>query len=261
MQLGITTAAFYGLWETEEAAQRISALPLECCEVFLQTHSEYEKEFARETRRRLGSVRCTSMHPLGFQYENQINARSARQRRDAFELFLRALDAGAELGAGAYVYHGRATQQIKPLAWNAEANAEAIAPMCEAAKQRGMVIGWENVFYCQLTEPARVLEARRLLPQVRFTLDIKQAMRAHCDPIAFIHAMGDRLCNVHLCDWDESGRLCLPGEGSFDFGAFFAALRQNGYKGPVILEPYQTLIRSDEALMRSIAFIKDKMKE
>ena len=46
-----------------------------------------------------------------------------------------------------------------------------------------MVIGWENVCWCQLTVPGRVLEARAALPQVRFTLDIKQAMRAGGDPV------------------------------------------------------------------------------
>jgi len=124
-----------------------------------------------------------------------------------------------------------------------------------------MVIGWENVYWCQLTKPGRVLEAREALPKVRFTLDIKQAMRADCDPIAFVHAMGDRLCNVHVCDWREDGTLCLPGEGMFDFDALFDALRVAKYDGPIIMEPYCKLIGSNEALERSIAFMREKMKE
>lgn len=261
LQLGLSTAAFYGRWETEEAAQAIGCLPLDCCEVFLQTGSEYERDFARDVRTRLAGVRCTSMHPLGFQYENQLHARSQRQRRDALDMFRRALDAGAELDAGVYVYHGRATMQLTPLPWNLEANAEVLALMCEEAAQRNMVIGWENVFYCQLTTPERVLEAKKALPQVRFTLDIKQAMRAGCDPIAFVRAMGDRLCNVHVCDWNADKKLCLPGEGVFDFAALLGALRAVGYGGPVILEPYLALIGSDEALARSIAFMRNKIKE
>ena len=35
MQLGLSTAAYYGRYETEEAASRIAQLPLDCCEVFL----------------------------------------------------------------------------------------------------------------------------------------------------------------------------------------------------------------------------------
>lgn len=260
LQLGLSTAAFYGRWETEDAAAQIAQLGLECAEVFLQSDSENTKEFAALVRRNLGQTSCSSMHPLGG-YENHMAGRPARQMKDAFDHFRRVLDAGAVLGAKTFVYHGRNTPLLTPLAWNLAWNVEALTPMCEEAAQRGMVIGWENVFWCQLTAPERVLEAKTALPQVRFTLDIKQAMRAGCDPLAFVQAMGDRLCNVHVCDWDADGKLCLPGEGVFDFAALFAALRAVGYDGPVIMEPYLALIKNDEALARSIAFMRDKMKE
>lgn len=260
MQLGLSTAAFYGRWETEEAAERIAELGFDCAEVFLQSESENTKHFAALVRQKLKDVPCTSVHPLGG-YENYMAGRPARQVRDAFDHFRRILDAGAEMGAKVFVYHGRNTPQLRPLAWNLQWNIEAIAPMCEEAAQRGMVIGWENVCWCQLTEPKRVLEARAALDQVRFTLDIKQAMRAGCDPMEFVYAMGDRLCNVHVCDWDSEGKLCLPGEGIFDFGGLICALEEVGYSGPVIMEPYLVLIQNDEALMRSAAYMRHIMKE
>ena len=260
LQLGLSTAAFYGKWETEEAAARISELPLDCAEVFLQSDSETTKEFAALVKKNLGSTACTSVHPLGG-YENYMAGRPARQMQDAFDHFRRILDAGSVLGAGTFVYHGRNTPQLSAIPWNLSWNIEAIAPMCEEAEKRGMVIGWENVYWCQLTEPRFVLEAREALPQVRFTLDIKQAMRAGCDPIEFVYAMGDRLCNVHVCDWRQDGTLCLPGEGTFDFDTLFSALREVGYHGPVIMEPYYKLIGSDKALERSIALMREKMKE
>jgi len=255
--LGMSTAAFYGRWETEEAAAQIARLPLDCAEVFLQSDSENTREFARLVSKGLGALPCTSVHPTG-NYENYMARRPARQVQDAFDKFRRILDAGAEMGAKVFVYHGRNTPMLSPLPWDLAWNMEALAPMCEEAGKRGMVIGWENVFWCQLTEPARVLEAKAALPQVRFTLDIKQAMRAGCDPMEFVHAMGNRLCNVHICDWNEEGTLCLPGEGVFDFDALFAALRDEGYDGPVIMEPYLRMIKSDEALLRSIAYVREK---
>lgn len=260
MKLGLSTAAFYGRHETEDAAARIAQLPLECAEVFLQSDSENTIEFARLVKENLCGVPCTSVHPLGG-YENYMAGRPARQVRDAFDHFRRVLDAGQTLGAQVFVYHGRNTPLLSPLPWNLKWNVEALAPMCEEAEQRGMIIGWENVCWCQLTEPSRVLEVREALPQVRFTLDIKQAMRAGCDPIAFVHAMGDRICNVHVCDWTEEGKLCLPGEGVFDFDALIGALRAVSYEGPVVMEPYLGLIKSDEALLQSIAFMRNIMKE
>ena len=260
MMLGMSTAAFYGRWETEEAAAAIAGLPLSCAEVFLQTFSEYEVSFAHEVRARLGGMPCTSVHPLGTHFENGMFSRSPRQRRDAMDIFRRVLDAGAALGAKTYVYHGRYSPRANAHPWDAQMNAQALGPMIEEAAARGMAIGWENVSWCQLRDERCVREARDLLPGVRFTLDIKQAMRAGAQPLALARAMGGALCNVHVCDWDENGRLCLPGEGTFDFGALFALLEETGYRGPVILEPYLGLISGEEALLRSIAFLRGAME-
>ena len=260
MRLGLSTAAFYGRWETEEAAAQIARLPLDCAEVFLQSDSENTPEFGRLVRENLAGMPCTSVHPLGG-YENYMAGRPARQVRDAFDHFRRVLDAGAAMGAKTFVYHGRNTPLLSPLPWNLSWNTEALAPMCEEAAQRGMVIGWENVFWCQLTTPERVLEAASALESVRFTLDIKQAMHAGCDPFAFVRAMGGRIANVHVCDWRDPKHLCLPGEGCFDFPALMRALRETGYSGPVILEPYLSLISSEEALLRAISYLRGTMSE
>ena len=261
MRFGLSTAAFFGRYEVEEAAQYISKLPVDCAEVFLQTFSEYNGSFAKTVGQNLGGIPCTSIHPLGTCFENQMFSSSMRQRNDAIGIFRSVLEAGQQLGASVYVHHGRHSPQIVMLPWNLQRNVDVIGMMCEEAKQHNMVIGWENVYWCQLTEPSRVLEAKKALPQVRFTLDIKQAMRAGCNPIDFVYAMGDQLCNVHVCDWKEDGTLCLPGEGSFNFGALIAALREIGYDGPVVMEPYLALIQSEEALLRSIAFMRNIIKE
>jgi len=259
MRLGLSTAAFYGQYETEEAAERMSRLPIDCAEVFLQSQSEYDPSFAAVVREKLGGLACTSIHPLGH-HENFLAQRPKRQMKDALDTLCRILDAGAQLGAKTYVYHGRHTPQLNALAWNPAWNSEALTLMCCEAEKRGMVIGWENVFWCQLTEPARVLEAKLALPQVCFTLDIKQAIRAGCNPIEFVYAMGEKLCNVHVCDWDENGELCLPGEGVFDFDGFFCALRSVDYSGPVILEPYRKMIRSEQALISALECLRSKME-
>lgn len=256
MQLGLSTAAFYGRWETEEAAREIALLGMDCAEVFLQTVSEYEPSFAELVREKLGGIPCVSMHPSGIQFENQMFGRSGRQRQDAFDLFRRTLDAAQRLGAQYYVYHGRSTALLKPLPFDLQANIDMIGRMGEEAARRGMYIAWENVSWCQLTTCERVARVRAAMPDVRFTLDIKQAMRAGEDPIAMARAMGDALVHVHVCDWKTDGTLCLPGEGSFDFCKLVAVLGELGYEGAVILEPYLALIHSDEALGRSIAYLR-----
>ena len=125
MQLGLSTAAFYGRWETEEAAAYMSRLPLDCAEVFLQSASEYDISFAAQVKKNLNALPCVSVHPLGH-HENFMAQRPQRQKKDAFDTFLRILDAGAELGAKAYVYHGRHTPQLSALKWDIAWNVQAL---------------------------------------------------------------------------------------------------------------------------------------
>ena len=183
MRLGLSTAAFYGRWETEEAAARLSRMPIDCAEAFLQTPGEYGAEFGALVKQHLGPVPCTSVHPLGTQFESQLHGCSPRQRRDALDVLRRVLDAASSLGAGIYVYHGRNTPLLSPLPWNLPDNLDVIARMREEAAPRGVTIAWENVCWCQLTTAQRVREAREAAPWLRFTLDIKQAMRAGGDPV------------------------------------------------------------------------------
>ena len=256
VKIGLSTAAFYGKWEVEEAAMRLRGYGADCAEVFLQTRSEYTREFARLVRTKLDGLPCASLHPMGTAFENDFFGRSARQRADALDMLRRVLDAAAELGAHLYVYHGRYSPARVELPFEPQRNAEVVGRMQEEAARRDIRIAWENVCWCQLTTPERVREMRRLLPDIRFTLDIKQAMRAGCDPIAFVDAMGAQLANVHVCDWDEQKRLCLPGEGAFDFEAFIRALNRADYRGAVIVEPYLALVKSDAALTDAIAYLK-----
>ena len=256
MQLGLSTAAFYGRWETEEAAREIALLGMDCAEAFLQTVSEYDPSFAALVREKLDGVPCVSMHPSGIQFENQMFGKSRRQRQDAFDLFRRALDAAQLLGAEYYVYHGRSTALLKALPFDLRANIDMLGIMNDEATKRGMCIAWENVSWCQLTTCERIAQVREEMPDVRFTLDIKQAMRAGEDPIAMARVMGDALVHVHVCDWEADGRLCLPGEGCFDFEKFLMTLHELGYDGAVILEPYLALISSDEALVKSIEYLR-----
>ena len=50
--------------------------------------------------------------------------------------------------------------------------------------------------------------------------------------------MGDRISNVHLCDYFEDGKLTLPGRGTVDFVTLFRVLKDYGYDDTAMLEVY-----------------------
>lgn len=260
MRLGLTTAAFYGRLETEDAAQKLRQFDVDCAEVFLETYSEYSALFGALVRERLGGIPATSVHPLGTVFENSLFGRSARQRMDAQRIFENVLEAMQALGAKVYVYHGRHSSKGTPLPPDFESYAPRIRELCDLAAAYGVRLCWENVWWCQLSTPQRVVQVREACPRVGFVLDVKQAMRAGFDAADFALAMSDRLCNVHVCDYDAQGKLCMPGKGVCDFSHLGDALRAAGYEGPVILEPYATLFKTDEEIVQSLSYLRKKLK-
>jgi sugar phosphate isomerase/epimerase len=101
-------------------------------------------------------------------------------------------------------------------------------------------LAWENVFYCQYHSPDFL---DRLLScgapdSLCATLDIKQANLSGYSPLEYADAMGSRMKNLHISDWDEQGRICMPGRGIIPFKAWFDHLATLGYTGPAIVEVY-----------------------
>ena len=75
MNIGLSTAAFYGRWETEEAAEHLSDYGAACAEAFLQTRGEMTAGFAADVRKRLNGIPCTSMHPKGSLFDFELLVR------------------------------------------------------------------------------------------------------------------------------------------------------------------------------------------
>jgi sugar phosphate isomerase/epimerase len=68
--------------------------------------------------------------------------------------------------------------------------------------------------------------------------------------------MGERLIHVHILDFDRLGLLCLPGQGTFDFIRLRRELDAMDYRGDVILEPYAAQAADEEALHKSICYLR-----
>ncbi|MDL2317533.1 sugar phosphate isomerase/epimerase [Eubacteriales bacterium OttesenSCG-928-A19] len=255
MRIGISTAAFYGRLETEDAASHLASLGVPCCEVFFETYSEYTRAFGELVRSRLGGTQAVSIHCKTQHFESDIMGQSARQREDAYGMMSTFLDAGHALGAGVYVYHGPASVRgAKPPSY--ERWREAIDRAIALSASRKIDFSWETVTWCHLNSPERVAQFRRIWPDLHFVLDIKQVLLLGHDPIAYIDAMGERLRHVHILDVDAKGRYALPGAGPHDFCDFARALRQSGYAGDVILEPYASVVTSEQALIDSVAWLR-----
>lgn len=257
MKLGLSSAAFYGRMETEDAAAHLNDFSLDTCEIFLETPSEYSGGFGSLLREQLNALHCTSVHPLGTQFEHQLFGHSPRQVRDAFTAFTGVCKAGQQIGAQYYVFHGPfgVHAPLKPA--NIHNLKDTVAQMQQIAIEHGLSVLWENVHWCALRQTEDVAALRELLPEMRFVLDTKQAYRAGVDPFDMLNAMGDRVAHVHALDIAADGRLCLPGTGTIDWQRLGDQLRSSGFDGAVILEPYGDHAQDEDALRRSLDHLRD----
>lgn len=256
MRLGLSSAAFYGRMETEEMALHLRDFDLDVCEVFLETFSEYSAEFAQVVHGNLGGLPVTSVHPKGTQFEPDLFGQSKRQVADALRFFAGVCDAGQTLGAKYYVLHGPGTINTQRRPDTLPELHERLGQMTAIASARGMSVLWENVSWCSMRLPEDVKIVRQLLPELGFVLDVKQAYRAHSTPGALLAAMGDRIRHVHALDMDADGRLVLPGHGLTDWALLARQLRDVGYDGAVILEPYTVAEHGEDDLRRSLDFLR-----
>jgi len=265
LRVGISTASLFNRYELEDCPPHLAALGVGLCELFLNTFSEYREDFIGTLKRRLdeNNLAVYSVHPMGTQYEPQLFSIHHRQREDALKIFTAVLAAARTLGARCYVMHGPSS--LGGVAKNMEMTrlGPIAQELCELAASYGVTLAWENVSWCLFHTPEfglRLLEATRA-DDLRFTLDVKQAARSGYSPLAFVDAVGERLVNLHLCDYrllpDGRSVPMMPGQGECDFCALKRALLEKGYGGPAFLEVYSDMYKTEAELLESLLYIKN----
>ena len=267
MQIGISTACFYARMFTEEAVAYIGETGCPICEVFMDSYSEYERDFAElfaNTAAQYG-MRIVSVHAMSAQFEPQLFSLGERQRQDAQKLYRKVLEAGRRMGAARYVFHGPAL--LRGALKNADISriGAMTAQLADMAADYGIKLCWENVSWCLFNHPSFAAEILEACPSdnLFFTLDIKQALRAGHDPFAFLSAMGRKVAHVHLYDYayDAQGKLSLlmPGQGVFDFARLSGELQKLGYAGDVVLEVYSDGYEDLQDVRQSWRLLKKEM--
>jgi len=252
MEVGISTASYFSKLQIEDAVLDIGAHHVPLCEVFLNSFSEYEPEFVDMLAKRMQSVglKAFSIHPMSMQYEPQLFSVHPRQRGDAWKLYERVLKDGRTLGATHYVMHGpaRLFDGVKNISLSRI--GPILVELADMARENGIQLTLENVSWCIFNRPefgAHLLDTIGTKP-LRFTLDVKQAVRSGYDPVDYVKSVGDYIVNLHLCDATRlpngTTRYDMPGFGEYNFGKLFKCLSEHGYRGPSFIEVYSDMYDS-----------------
>jgi D-psicose/D-tagatose/L-ribulose 3-epimerase len=115
------------------------------------------------------------------------------------------------------------------------------------AAEHGVTIGLEPVNRYESNAINTVADALAVIedvgePNVVVHLDVYHANIEEADFVSPVRQAGDRLGYVHI---GESHRGYL-GTGTIDFPAFFGALRDTGYTGPVTFESFSRAVVSPD---------------
>jgi sugar phosphate isomerase/epimerase len=240
MQIGISTASLFSRELTEDCFNVIHRLKIPLCEVFLSTLSEYEEDFVKKLADRKGDTRVYSIHTLTQQYEPELFNIMPRTRADCEVIFRKTARAAKILGADYYVFHGPAKFKKIPYVFDYPKLGKRIeelrAILSEETCGRADIC-YENVHWAYFNNPDYFINLKPYT-NVKTCLDVKQAHQSGFDVYEYISCMGNRLTNIHLCDYNEQGATTLPGKGIFDFTKLFSALIEKGYDGAAMIEVY-----------------------
>lgn len=241
MSVGISTACFYPML-TEKTLPLIAGLGFSKIEVFFNTESECNLDYCADFKRRADDlgIEILSVHSFSSPYEHLILfSEYTRRMEDALKLYGRIIRAGNCLGARYVTFHG--DRKINPADLGIDQYCTVLDRLIRMAREQDMYICQENVSWCKSSDIAflRGLVKHLNNPDLRFTLDIKQANRAEVGLYEYIGVMGAAIANVHINDYDESHPCLLPGCGVMDYPKLFESLRQCGYRGDYIIEVYR----------------------
>ncbi len=256
MEVGMSLACFYPQ-EPEAAVEEAAALNIPVCEVFLNTISELEEEYLHSLRAKCDQygIKIYSIHPFTSFLENYMFfSPYPRRIKDSTEFYRRYADAAKILGAKVINIHGDRGIGLESL----DDYVNCITPLMRLQEETGIVYSMENVFFNSVDRPEFTARLRQRVPEVRFTLDIKQAFKGNQDPYHLAEAMGGAIVNFHVNDRDDTHICLLPGQGTVDYDRIGNILHGSGYSGPALIEVYRNNFDRAAEIAVSKSFLQDK---
>ena len=256
MKLGISTASFYTKVVTEDTFSYIKDMNVDLVEVFLSSFCEYEGEILDKIVKNK-NIEVHSVHALTNQFEPDLFNKNIRAQEDCFSILEKVLTAGERLGAKYYTFHGATI--LKKIKYNFDYDflSKVVSRIMDRAKSHNIELSYETVHWAYFNNIDYFNNLKKILPNLKATLDIKQIMQAKSDYREFLPHLKDSLTTVHLCDYDDNGNLYLPGNGTFDFIELFKRLKDINFSGALIMEVYPQSYKDFSELNNSLNYLRE----
>jgi len=178
-------------------------------------------------------------------------------------LLLDAIALADDLGAGAILVPGCDQDQSPANSWELfrDGVMQAIAP----AAAVGVKLALEAVGKPLLFDTAKLLQmidACGASEQLGIYLDVGNSTSGGMNPADEIRAAAGRAILTHVKDWNPANRSeQLLGSGAVDFPASYAALREIGYNGFLLVELPPKPDDADAVARHSVNFLQQSLKQ
>lgn len=256
MNIGISTGCFFPL-KTHLCLEKVARAGAKTTEIFFNTHSELDTEYVKVLKNTAdkNGIKVISVHPYTSAIETfMFFSRNDYKLEDSVRYYEKYFQACNILGAEYVVFHGCFdTAGYMTM----DRYADIMNVLAGRADKYNVHISQENVvkFKCGTRDNLRFL-ARNTDSNLRFVLDLKQAVRAGQDVYSLMEIMTGRISHIHISDNDLSDDSLLPGEGSFDL-QYFLKKAESGYNVKnALIEVYRQNIKSEERLKKSFKYVK-----
>lgn len=257
MRTGISTASLFMRLYNEDALPLLDSLGAGTVEVFLETISEYGKDFSDLLVSRKGGLDVHSVHAYTMHYEPELFSVVPRSFDGAMNFYRQVLSSAKALGAGNYTMHGRARIKKSNSYDDYKAIGERLSLLARTSAEYGVDLCLENVAWSLYNRPGYYKAVSEYVPDLKVTLDIKQARISGYSYKDYIEECSGKIKTVHLSDVDDGGRICLPGKGVFDFEDLYKRLYDAGFDGCALIEVYSGDYGEASELKDSLDYLRE----
>ena len=138
---------------------------------------------------------------------------------------------------------------------------ERFHALVREGKKAGVTVIQENVNAFLSESPNFLSEMRRELREdFKMAFDIKQAVRAGFEPLAFAREFSESIVHIHISDHRPGFDCLAPGKGVFDFEALLTEMELSNYTGDYIIELYRNNFFEPRELLEAKQYMDSFIK-
>lgn len=248
MNIGISTGCFFP--ETPHASlERAGKLGARYVEIFFNTHSELEIQYLEKLKaiKDKYGIQVVSIHPYTSAIESfMFFSLYDYKLEDSIKLYEKYFAACNILGCKYVVLHGCYNDRNF---MTMERYCDNLNRLSARAREYGVYISQENVFKFKCGYIENIREFVKYADKdVKFTFDIKQAVKSRQSIYKILELTGDRISHVHISDFIGRKHSLVPFTGNFNYDRFFKYLKENTAAQAALVELYSPIIESDKQL-------------